>query len=115
MEHTYEEELMSESGLYYCTTCGLAEGSLTTDCCGYKVSGELSESVYGGSDDYREDTGWCKLPNPTNQSLVTSSILKAIRDGNLDTSFKNSTRLKFGIPKDEYVRIEKKCIEYVYN
>lgn len=114
MEHNYEKELMIESGLAYCNICGLAEGSLTTDCSGQKVSSELEEKVYGGKKDFREGIGWCNLPNPTNQSLVKAAIFKAIRENNLDTKFRNKTRIRFGIPKSEYVNIEKKCLAHVY-
>ena len=51
MEHNYEKELMIETGLAYCNICGLAEGSLTTDCSGQKVPSELEEKVYGGEKD----------------------------------------------------------------
>ncbi|MER2114212.1 MAG: hypothetical protein ABS904_00485 [Solibacillus isronensis] len=43
---------------YYCTlsickVCGGAEGSLTSDCPGTKVTGKIDDMVYGGIIDYR--------------------------------------------------------------
>jgi hypothetical protein len=44
--------MFCDGGLLLCTVCGLAEGSLTTHCCGYKVDYETSQRVYGDELDF---------------------------------------------------------------
>jgi hypothetical protein len=48
-------------GLFLCTRCGGAEGSLPTDCPGERMSQELDMAVYGGRVDYLRDRGWISL------------------------------------------------------
>jgi len=60
MKHIFEEHtdcqvegcLICDGGLAICTVCGLAEGSLTTDCCGYRCAAEMGDSVYNGKKDF---------------------------------------------------------------
>lgn len=114
MEHSYDKELMAESGLAFCVNCKLAEGSLTTDCCGESVANDVGEEIYNGRKDFRNGMGWCNFPNPTNQSLVKQNIFKAVRENNFDKDTKNKIKLKFGLPKEEYTNIEKECLAYLY-
>ena len=46
-----------DGGLYICSVCGLAEGSLTTDCPGYQCFSEKNKDVYEGRIDFR-DGAW---------------------------------------------------------
>ena len=41
--------------LFICSICGGAEGSLTTDCCGYKVPYVMDKLVYAGAIDFVVD------------------------------------------------------------
>ncbi len=50
-----------EGGLAICAVCGLAEGALTTDCSGSKVSSDDSDRVYAEVLDYIEDAWIEKL------------------------------------------------------
>lgn len=45
--------------LSICKVCGMAEGGLTTECCGEKVEYEVEQRVYAGELDYRNDQ-WIK-------------------------------------------------------
>ncbi len=48
-----------DGGLFLCTVCGGAEGSLTADCPDYKIPYEVSQNlVYGGRWDFVTDKGW---------------------------------------------------------
>lgn len=49
-----------DGGLFHCTVCGLAEGSLTTECCGEKVSLSTEEQVYNGEINFRNGR-WVQL------------------------------------------------------
>ncbi len=40
--------------LFICSVCGGGEGSLTTDCCGYKVPYAMDQLVYAGTIDFVE-------------------------------------------------------------
>lgn len=54
MEHIYEKHDACEvqncpicdGGLLHCTVCGGFEGSLTTDCCGRKITVEEVDRIY---------------------------------------------------------------------
>lgn len=50
-------------GLTMCRVCGLAEGSLTTECPKYLVSSELTDVIYQGKIDYRFGR-WEPEPSP---------------------------------------------------
>jgi hypothetical protein len=47
--------LFCDCGLKLCTVCGLAEGSLTSECPGVKVDYELANKCYNGTADYFDD------------------------------------------------------------
>lgn len=48
-----------DGGLSWCITCGGAEGSLTTDCCGRKITADEETRIYNlGVLDYRDAQGW---------------------------------------------------------
>ena len=48
-----------DGGLAWCTTCGGAEGSLTTDCPGRKITADEEDAIYKtGLLDYRDGQGW---------------------------------------------------------
>ena len=40
-------------GLASCIICGGAEGELTTDCCGHKLTQEIHDKVYAGKTDFK--------------------------------------------------------------
>lgn len=50
--------------LAVCSVCGGAEGTLTTDCPGVKVSGERHEEVYETNLDYTDERGWHLAESP---------------------------------------------------
>lgn len=45
-------------GLFFCVTCKGAEGSLTTDCPGERMSPEVERRVLCGQLDYTTTLGW---------------------------------------------------------
>lgn len=49
---------------FICTTCGLGEGCLTTECPGEPVFAEHADSVYDGLEDYRNGT-WVNKHSPS--------------------------------------------------
>lgn len=51
---------LCHGGLASCTRCGGHEGSLTTDCPGYrtKVGPDVGEAVYAGKTDWVWGDGW---------------------------------------------------------
>ena len=49
-----------DGGLALCTVCGGAEGSLATDCPGYRLDPDTDEAVYTGELDYRAGH-WIRL------------------------------------------------------
>lgn len=49
--------------LFICAICGGAEGSLTTDCCCYKVPYVMDQLVYAGAIDFVVDQWITKDPN----------------------------------------------------
>ena len=69
MEHVFKECdcdergcVICEGGLVICEVCGLAEGSLTTECYGKKVSYGVGEQVYAGKMDFiNGNWQWGKL------------------------------------------------------
>ncbi len=58
--------IICEGGALVCKICGLAEGSLTTDCPG-EDSVSKTDDIYSGQLDYRDGCGWVEEKNPTNQ------------------------------------------------
>lgn len=58
-----------DGGLSVCKVCGLAEGTLTTDCPGEPVPQNKEDLIYAGELDYRGGQGWIEAWNPTNQSV----------------------------------------------
>lgn len=68
-------------GLSLCSTCGLLEGALTTDCPGERVPSHKVDQIYSqGNLDYREaEGGWVNKPNPTNQWWKFSRLVDEAR------------------------------------
>jgi hypothetical protein len=67
-------------GLFICEVCGLAEGSLTTDCPG-EPANKYDEDVYNGKVDYREGQGWVwGAKNPTNQTWEKAERIREERE-----------------------------------
>ncbi len=70
MEHMYQTCDCGEGscvicggGLAICTVCGGAEGSLTTDCCGRKITEEEVHRIYNlGELDFKNGN-WVNEPN----------------------------------------------------
>lgn len=53
--HPYPEScIVCDGGLGICTVCGGAEGSLTTDCPGVKMTPEQDEAVYACKLDFKD-------------------------------------------------------------
>ncbi len=50
-----------EGGLFSCTRCGGAEGSLPTDCPGIQISHEMQDDIAAGNADYLWREGWVLL------------------------------------------------------
>lgn len=52
-----------DGGLAYCTVCGGFEGTLTTDCCGRRLTEDDEHRIFDlGILDYR-DGAWLDMPN----------------------------------------------------
>lgn len=47
-----------DGGLGLCKVCGGAEGSLTTDCPGFKLTASILDGVYTHGLDYKDREGW---------------------------------------------------------
>lgn len=63
--------------LFACAVCGGAEGSLTTNCPGRRVSSEMLDQVYDGWWDYRDARGgWC-VPDGRGRSMGDQAIRAA--------------------------------------
>jgi hypothetical protein len=71
VEHIFETHtdcdkvgcMVCDGGLSICTTCGLIEGSLTTECPGTSSFGSYSDAVYKGHLDFRKG-GWVGVVSP---------------------------------------------------
>jgi hypothetical protein len=72
--HDYISCQFCDGGLFACTVCDGAEGSLPTDCPGTKMTTEQSDAVYAGDLDYREGRGW-GTPDDTGSSMGDRTIL----------------------------------------
>jgi hypothetical protein len=60
-----------DGGLGYCTVCGGAEGSLTIECCGRKITKHEEDRIYyGGNLDFH-DGDWWKTSNYGRSSQFT--------------------------------------------
>ena len=46
--------MICEGGLFLCKNCGLAEGSLTTECPGRQVKEKTAQMVYEGKVDFQD-------------------------------------------------------------
>ena len=44
-----------DGGLSFCTVCGGFEGTLTADCCNFKLHETVLEAVYKGGLDFKND------------------------------------------------------------
>ena len=61
MKHEYHDR---EDGLTHCKTCGGAEGSLATECPGYRMTESEEDSVYAGKIDFL-DGRWVSARQPS--------------------------------------------------
>jgi hypothetical protein len=67
--------MLCDGGLAVCKTCGLMEGALTTDCCGYQCFGEMSEAVYTGKSDFIASRGgWIGAVSPHCPSSLAAAL-----------------------------------------
>ena len=46
------ECMVCDGGLFVCTVCGGAEGALTTECCGRRMSGAEINDVFNGKKNF---------------------------------------------------------------
>jgi hypothetical protein len=51
-----------EGGLFFCTVCKCAEGTLASECPGEKVDSDKEELIYDGKLDYRGGK-WVEKPS----------------------------------------------------
>ena len=50
-----------DGGLAICTVCGGAEGTLTSDCCGFKLDESVLQAVYHGGLNYRDGKWYVRV------------------------------------------------------
>ena len=62
-----------QGGLAACKTCGGAEGTLTTDCSGYKLSISVQENIYLHGLDYKNGS-WSKLNEKETTCISSKSV-----------------------------------------
>lgn len=65
VRHTHCVEpfcVICEGGLAICERCGGGEGSLPTDCPGYRIGYLREQLVYDGKLDFRYKEGWTNRP-----------------------------------------------------
>lgn len=62
-----------EGGLFVCSICLGAEGSLPTDCPGVQMTESQSDAVFAGELDFRDGRGWIK-PDGTGTSMGDRAI-----------------------------------------
>lgn len=80
MQHQYKKHtdgcngscVICDGGLSICSVCNGAEGQLTTDCCGRKLSQDTLNAVYEGRINYRNGEWKIKIDR------VDEDILKEI-------------------------------------
>ncbi len=63
--HDYPGCQFCDGGLFVCTICKGAEGSLPTDCPGKPMTEDQSDEVYAGRIDYFESRGWIMTKEAT--------------------------------------------------
>jgi hypothetical protein len=73
--------MFCDGGLFACTVCGGAEGSLATDCPGVQMTPEQGDAVYAGTLDWRDGRGWVE-PDGTGKSMGDSEIRWQAREMN---------------------------------
>ena len=57
--------MFCDGGLFHCTICNGFEGSLTTDCCGRKITPEEEDKIYKkGTLDFVNGEWVHTAPNP---------------------------------------------------
>ena len=61
MEHKFNKKVAEEQGLGLCDTCGGAEASLTTECCGRRITTKEDNLIMKCKIDYREGR-WLNAP-----------------------------------------------------
>ena len=71
--HDYLSCMFCDGGLFACTVCNGAEGSLPTDCPGARMTEERADAIYAGNLDYREGRGWVE-PDGTGTSIGDTKI-----------------------------------------
>lgn len=99
--------LICDGGLSICEVCGLAEGELTTDCPGEKVSWDKKEFLMSGELDYRLcEGGWVEKSNYEGNKygnaynvLRATKILQSngISFYDLEIIFKEASRYQWAI------------------
>lgn len=67
-----------DGGLAACEVCGLIEGSLTTDCPGYRCWQEKGDDIYEGKIDFVNGQ-WVNQPSPHSPAYYQKDIVKPDR------------------------------------
>lgn len=55
--------MFCDGGLSLCRNCGGFEGSMPTDCPGYRMTERTANLVYERALDYRRSEGWVNRPS----------------------------------------------------
>jgi hypothetical protein len=114
---------MSNSGIHvmepygeleYCKICMGFEGSMPTDCPSETMTTEQSNNVYAGNLDYRKEEGWVSKLSPMGQSIVMTKIFDMLQGKEGCHKSDASIILAIGTTKEEYNKIKKECLEYLY-
>lgn len=62
-----------DGGLFACTVCGGFEGTLTTECCGRKLTEEEEDRIYNKANLDFKNGQWVNEPNYPRSWLPTAS------------------------------------------
>ena len=76
-----------DGGLGYCTVCGGAEGTLSSECCGYNLDDYVLAAIYHGGLDYVRDkwvVAYCRHGNPATNSGAFGKVCKICLDESIE-------------------------------
>jgi len=67
-----------DGGLFACTVCGGFEGTLTTECCGRKLTKEEEDRIYNKADLDFKDGKWVNEPNYPRSWMTDKTHLRTV-------------------------------------